>query len=204
MARCAFGTRLPNPAHASFQPNLLSSAPSNLNRPPWQRYERETGGTANVFLAAEQLGGERRDVVFKLRTGEVTEEERDSSRLVEAVGARCGLLRPSIALEWVAEIETIAPLGRGAGNATVATAAMARAARRPAVAAELARGVSVDMLLRSHAQGPNKQDEQGLRARRMVQRLCRLDSRSLVHAALFDLLVCARAANPAPRPHPIC
>ena len=32
-------------------------------------------------------------VVFKLRTGEVTEEERESTRLVDGVGRKCGLVR---------------------------------------------------------------------------------------------------------------
>ena len=65
-------------------------------------------------------------------------------------------------VEWVAELKTIAPLRR---NATEVEAAMAMAAavRRPAVAAEIANGVSLDMLLRSHAQGPNKQDQRGKR-----------------------------------------
>ena len=35
------------------------------------RYERETGGTANVYLAVEELRGAKVDVVFKLRDGEV-------------------------------------------------------------------------------------------------------------------------------------
>ena len=41
---------------------------------------------------------------------------------------------------------------RSAGEAAAA------AARRPAVVAELAQGVSIDVLLRTRAQGPNKQD----------------------------------------------
>ena len=68
-------------------------------------YERETGGTANVYLAAEELRGRQTDVIFKLRDGEVTEEEREGTRLVDAVGSRCGLVRPILALEWVAEVE---------------------------------------------------------------------------------------------------
>ena len=55
----------------------------------------------------------------------------------------------------------------------LAKALLARASRRPAVVAEVARGVSVDMLLRSHTQGPNKQEARGLRARSMIQRLRR-------------------------------
>ena len=104
-------------------------------------YERETGGTANVFFASERFkrdvaargghggagplstgasaspasggGGRReegdsleiREIIFKLRDGEVTEEEREATRLVEGVGLRCGLIRPSVALEWVAELQ---------------------------------------------------------------------------------------------------
>eukprot|EP00965_Chrysotila_dentata_P214085 6188011-Pleurochrysis_carterae.AAC.1 len=60
--------------------------------------------------------------------------------------------------------------------------------RRAAVATELARGVSVDMLVRAHTQGPNKQEEHGARAKRMAHLLGRVDSRSIVRAALFDLL----------------
>ena len=37
-------------------------------------YEREIGGTANVFLAEEDLGGARSQLVFKLRSGEVLED----------------------------------------------------------------------------------------------------------------------------------
>lgn len=111
--------------------------------------------------------------------------ERESSRLVEGVARRCGLLRPSIALEWVAELEVMRPPGRADEHGAPLAAAPAR---RAAVVAELAHGVSADMLLRSHAQGPNKQEAHGARARGMVQRLRRLDSRSLVRAAIFDLL----------------
>ena len=158
-----------------------------------KRYERETGGTANVFFARETLDGERREVIFKLRDGEVSEDERENTRLVEGVGRDCGLVRPSVALEWVAELEIISPMRANASQLDVerslATVAAGRAGeRRPAVAAEVASGVSVDMLLRSHAQGPNKQDAQGARARGMLQRLRQLDSRSLILAAIFDLL----------------
>ena len=180
-------------------------------------YERETGGTANVFFAAETLDGSRRDVIFKLRDGEVAEEERESTRLVNGIGQQCGLVRPSVALEWVAELQLMRPLpvnaslgasghaasGHAASGhaATGANAAGANAAaatrvaraelasmRRPAVAAEVAAGVSIDMLLRSHTFGPNKQERQGARARRMIQRLRQLDSRSVIRAAIFDLL----------------
>ena len=44
------------------------------------------------------------------------------------------------------------------------------------------------MLLRSHTFGPNKQERQGRRARAMVQQMRALDSRSVVRAAIFDLL----------------
>ena len=150
-------------------------------------YERETGGTANVFFAQEELRRQRTDVIFKLREGEVTEAERESSRLVDAVGARCGLIRPSVALEWVAELAVVKPLPPNA-TARDTASAIAAASRRPAIAAELAHGVSVDMLLRSHAQGPNKQDQRGARARTMVHRLRQMDARAIARAAIFDLL----------------
>lgn len=62
----------------------------------------------------------------------------------------------------------------------VADASRSSKSRRPAIAAQLARGVSVDMLLRSHTQGPNKQEKRGARARSMIHRLRSLDSRSVV------------------------
>ena len=40
-------------------------------------YEREIGGTANVFLAEEDLDGARSQLVFKLRSGEVLEDARN-------------------------------------------------------------------------------------------------------------------------------
>ena len=162
-------------------------------------YERETGGTADVFLASEALDGERVDVVFKLRHGEVGDAERQATRLVDAVAGRCGLLRPTLAREWVAELAVIPPLPANLSarpaSAEVATYLEAEtrvaANRRPAVATTLAHGVSIDMLLRTHAQGPNKQERRGAKARDMLQRLRRLDSRSVVRAATFDMLFAA-------------
>lgn len=163
-------------------------------------YERETGGTANVYLAVERLRGEQVDVVFKLRAGEVTDEERESTRLVEAVGERCGLVRPAIALEWVADLTVLRPPHTAPETARSAepslaeqshawsSAMLAGAERHPAVAAELARGVSADMLLRSHTFGPNKQERQGRRARDMVHQMRRIDSRAVLQSALFDAL----------------
>ena len=69
-------------------------------------------------------------------------------------------MRPIVALEWVAELEMFRPLPHEA-NASARAEAIAAATRRPAVAAELARGVSADMLMRSHTFGPNKQEQQG-------------------------------------------
>ncbi|KAL1519809.1 hypothetical protein AB1Y20_023316 [Prymnesium parvum] len=162
-------------------------------------YERETGGTADVFLASERVGGDQVDVVFKLRKGEVTERERQSTRLVDAVAARCGLLRPLVAREWVAELAVIPPLPanlsrlRGSAEAAAFAAAAERMAanRRPAIATQLAHGVSIDMLLRTHTQGPNKQEARGAKARDMIQRMRMLDSRSIVRAAIFDFLFAA-------------
>ena len=79
-------------------------------------YEREVGGTANVFLAEEDLdldldldgsGSARSQLVFKLRSGEVLEDERENTRLVNAVGADCGLLDGLVAREWVAELSVV-------------------------------------------------------------------------------------------------
>ena len=79
------------------------------------------------------------------------------------------------------------PLPRNS-SAAARAGSIAGATRRPAVAAELARGVSVDTLMRSHTFGPNKQEQQGARARHMIHALRQLDSRSIVQGALFDLL----------------
>ena len=67
-------------------------------------------------------------------------------------------VRPIVALEWVADLAILRPPTTSSilGNSRAAFDAR-RPERRPAVAAELARGVSADMLLRSHAFGPNKQ-----------------------------------------------
>ena len=167
-------------------------------------YERETGGTANVFLAREALPDEgdegdegdeaerSAEFVFKLRDGEVGEDERENTRLVNALGADCGLLSSLVAREWVAELAIVQP-GSFADAATVmqpnaSMALMATATRRPAVVAELARGVSTDILLRTRAQGPNKQEAHGRSARSMIHQLRRIDSRGVVRAALFDAL----------------
>ncbi|KAL3903479.1 MAG: hypothetical protein SGPRY_011660, partial [Prymnesium sp.] len=171
-------------------------------------YERETGGTADVFLASEAMGSERLDLVFKLRKGEVEDAERLNSKLVDSVAGRCGLLRPAVAREWVAELAVIPPLPSNwsappwSEEATHFALAAERVAanRRPAIATQacliasmqhLAHGVSIDMLLRTHAQGPNKQEAHGAKARAMIHRMRMLDSRSIVRAALFDFLFAA-------------
>ena len=63
-------------------------------------------------------------------------------------------VRPIVALEWVADLAILRP---PTTSSTRAAFDARRPERRPAVAAELARGVSADMLMRSHAFGPNKQ-----------------------------------------------
>ena len=65
-------------------------------------------------------------------------------------------VRPIVALEWVADLAILRPPSTSSINSRAAFDAR-RPERRPAVAAELARGVSADMLMRSHAFGPNKQ-----------------------------------------------
>ena len=44
-----------------------------------------------MFLAEEDLDGARSQLIFKLRTSEVVEDERANTRLVNAVGAELGL-----------------------------------------------------------------------------------------------------------------
>jgi len=65
-------------------------------------------------------------------------------------------VRPIVALDWVADLIIHPPPSTTSINTRAAFDAR-RPERRPAVAAELARGVSADMLMRSHAFGPNKQ-----------------------------------------------
>ena len=77
-------------------------------------------------------------------------------------------VRPIVALEWVADLAILRPptispdlaILRPSTTSSINPRAAfdaRRPERRPAVAAELARGVSADMLMRSHAFGPNKQ-----------------------------------------------
>ena len=74
----------------------------------------------------------------------------------------------------MAELAVVEPPAANGSADAARAAASAAAARRPAVAAELARGVSTDMLLRTRAQGPNKQDDKGARARSMIHHLRRV------------------------------
>ena len=106
-------------------------------------YERETGGTANVFLASETLGGARKEVVFKLRDGEVTEDERESTRLVEGVGTACGLVRPVVALEWVAELQVMAPMRANAVRMRLSSHKRERHGFSNTVAARFANAISI-------------------------------------------------------------
>ena len=48
--------------------------------------------------------------------------------------------------------------------------------------------MQVDSLIRTHAMGVNKQEVRGLRSRGMIQTLGRVDGRSVVQAAMLDLL----------------
>ena len=63
-------------------------------------YERETGGTASVYAASEAA----QTIVYKLRDGGVGDDERVALRLVERVGAECGLLDGLLSREWAVAI----------------------------------------------------------------------------------------------------